>query len=269
MRKQMATTRTTRPKPAAKAAPSPATAAAKPARKAAKATVRKPKVEAAAPVEAEPVTPVVAIEAAADAAPQAALAVAEPIETAAAEAPSLVEAAAEPVAVAAETAAATVRKSVTKTAKAGKAATAKAVKAGTEKITKTFEQAFSTSKEKYETAMQNLSDISAMGRENMDAVVSASTVFAKGVEAVNAELAAISKRNLEDSIAAVKALAAAKSAKEYFELQSDLMKTSWDHMVADTTKIGEMVGEYSKDAMAPIQSRITAAMEKFSKPLAV
>jgi hypothetical protein len=28
-----------------------------------------------------------------------------------------------------------------------------------------------------------------------------------------------------------------------------------------------MLGEYSKDAMAPIQSRLTAAMEKLSKPL--
>jgi phasin family protein len=101
----------------------------------------------------------------------------------------------------------------------------------------------------------------------MDAVVTAGTVFAKGVEAVNAEIAAISKRNLEDTVAAVKALAAARTPKEYFELQSDLMKSSWDHMVSDTTKIGEMLGEYSKDAMAPIQSRITAAMEKLSKPV--
>ena len=274
----MATTSTTKPKPAAKAAPAatpPAKAAASKAPKARKVTPRKTPAKAVKPVAAEPVAPVAAVTAPAETVSPAVEAVAEKIETTAAEAPPLVEAAVEPVAKAASTvkdtavkAVKSAEKSALSAAKAGKATAEKAVKAGTEKITKTFEQAFATSKEKYETVMQNFSDISAVGRENMDAVVSAGTVFAKGIEAVNAELAAISKRNLEDSIAAVKALAAAKSAKEYFELQSDLMKTSWDHMIADTTKIGEMMGEYSKDAMAPLQSRMTAAMEKLSKPLA-
>jgi len=283
----MATTRTTKPKPAvkAKAVPSTATAAAAPALKASK-----PRVKAVKPVPAEPVTPVAAVPAAMEAAPPAVEATADFIETTAAEAPPLVEAAVdlveavvEPVADVAEktvstvteTAAKAVRaaetglKSVEKAAITGKKSAEKAVKAGTEKITRTFEHALSTSKEKYETVMQSFSDISAVGRENMDAVVSAGTVFAKGIEAVNAEIAAISKRNLEDSVAAMKALVAARSPKEYFELHSDLMKTSWNHMVADTTKIGEMLGEYSKDAMAPIQSRVTAAMEKLSKPVAL
>ncbi|MBI1182592.1 MAG: hypothetical protein GC201_18790 [Alphaproteobacteria bacterium] len=160
-----------------------------------------------------------------------------------------------------------VEKTVEEAAKASQKAVSGAVKAGAETLTKNVEQAFATSKERYETVMQSFSDISAAGRENMDAFVSAGTVWAKGIEAVNAEIATISKRNLDDSIAAMKALAAAKTAKEYFELQSDLAKTSWDHIVADSTKIGEMLGEYSKDAMAPIQSRLSAAMEKLSKPL--
>jgi phasin family protein len=279
----MATTRTTKPKPAAKAVPPAAKAAAAPAPKAVKAAVRKPAAKVVKP--AEPVVPVETIAAIPEAAVTAVEATVEKIETTAAEAPPLVEAAVETVAEVAEKSTATVRektvkavkavettlkaaeKTVEKAVKAGRKTADKAAKAGTEAITKTFEQAFATSKEKYETVMQSFTDISAVGRENMDAVVSAGTVFAKGIEAVNAEIAAISKRNMEDSVAAIKALAAAKSAKEYFELQSDLMKTSWDHIVADTTKIGEMLGEYSKDAMAPIQSRLTAAMEKLSKPL--
>lgn len=274
----MATTRTTKPKPATAVAPT--AKATRPALRAA----RKPRVKAVAP--AEPVTLVASVTPV-EAAPAAIEATVSPVveatadfaETAATETPALVEAAVdlvedavEPVVEIAEKTTSTVKATAAKAAKvamSGKKTAEKAVKAGTEKITKTLEQALSTSKEKYETVMQNFSDISAVGRENMDAVVSAGTVFAKGIEAMNAELAAISKRNLEDSVAAVKALAAARSPKEYLELQSDLMKTSWDHMIADTTKIGEMMGEYSKDAMAPLQSRLTAAMEKLSKPLAL
>jgi phasin family protein len=160
-----------------------------------------------------------------------------------------------------------VEKAVHRTAKAARKSAGKAAKASAETLEANFAQAFATRKQQYESIMQNFSDLTAAGRENMDAVVTAGTVFAKGIEAVNAEIAAITKRNMEDSIAAAKALSSAKTAKEYFELQTDLMKTSWDHMIADTTKIGEMLGEYSKDAMAPIQSRITAAMERLSKPL--
>ncbi len=271
----MATTPTSKPKSPVRKARTATRGAVAPR------TVRKASAPKA-PI-AEPVPPVAAVAAT----PDAVEAVAAVIETTAAETAPLAEAVAEKVVEvavktpvvarkravkavkAAETAVETVEKAVERTAKAGSRSAATVVKAGADTMKKTFEQAFATSKEKYETVMQNFSDISAIGRENVDAVVSAGTVFAKGIEAVNAELAAISKRNLEDSIAAVKALAAAKSAKEYFELQSDLMKTSWDHMVADTTKLGEMMGEYSKDAMAPIQSRITAAMEKLSKPLAL
>ncbi|MEN3976211.1 phasin family protein [Emcibacter sp. SYSU 3D8] len=262
----MATTRTTRSKPATKTATavSPtAKAAAKPASRAAK-----PRAKTVKPAPAEPVAPVAATPAAATASPPTVEPVADRVEATATEAPPTADAAAE-LSQSAELAASAVKDTAVKAVKVGKSAAEKAVKAGSGKITKTIGQAVATSKEKYGTAMQNISDISAIGRENMDAVVSAGTVFAKGIEAVNAEIAAISKRNVEDSVAAVKALAAAKSPKEYFELQTDMMKTSWDHMVADTTKIGEMLGEYSKDAMAPIQSRLSAAMEKLSKPLAL
>ena len=115
-----------------------------------------------------------------------------------------------------------------------------AMKAGADAMKENFEKAFGATRERMDTAMKGLNDMSSYNRDNVDAMVAASTVFAKGMEAVSAEVMAISKRNMEDTVAAMKALSGVKSAKEYFELQSDFAKTAWDNMVADGTKIGEM-----------------------------
>lgn len=141
------------------------------------------------------------------------------------------------------------------------------VKAGAENATKSFEKAMNVTQEKVDAAMKSFSDFSDLTRDNIDAFVSAGTVAAKGVEAVNVEIMAMSKRSMEDAAAAAKALSSAKTAKDFFELQSDLMRSSWDAMVTETTKIGEIMTQYSKDASAPISDRVTVAVEKMSKPL--
>ena len=148
----------------------------------------------------------------------------------------------------------------------GKETLEKIMSSTTETLTQNFEKVFGATRERLESAMNGFGDVSSYGRENVDAVVASSTVVAKGVEAVSAEIAAISKRNLEDGVAAVKALTAVKSAKEYFEIQQDLMRSAWDKAVSDGTKINELFTAYSKDAVAPINGRITAAMENFGKP---
>ena len=153
-----------------------------------------------------------------------------------------------------------------KTAASIEKSTEEAVKAGTEAFTENFEKVFGASQERFDTAMKSFSDLSSYNQENMDALAAAGTTFAKGMEAVSAEMMAISKRNMEDSVAAMKALTGVKSAKEYFEVQSDLVKTAWDNMVIDSGKISEMTREYSKEAFTPLNSRMSEAMERMSKP---
>lgn len=141
------------------------------------------------------------------------------------------------------------------------------IKAGAENANKSFEKAMSETQEKVETAMKSFSDFSDLARENVDAFVNAGTAAAKGAEALNAEIMAMSKRSMDEAAAATKSLSTAKTAKDFFELQSDLMRSSWDTMVSETTKMGEMLTQYSKDVSAPINDRVTDTVEQMSKPL--
>jgi len=158
-------------------------------------------------------------------------------------------------------------KSTTSAKKATENKVETVVKATAENATKSFEKAMNVTQDKVDAAMKSFSDISDHTRDNVDAFVSAGTVAAKGVEALNTEVMAISKRSMEDAASAAKALTSAKTANEFFQLQSDLMRSTWDAMVSDTSKIGEIFTQYSKEASAPINDRVTATVEQISKPL--
>ena len=132
-------------------------------------------------------------------------------------------------------------------------------------MTEGFEKAFTDARSRMENLMGNFGDISSVGRENADAFVESGNILAKGMEALNAEIQSIAQRNFDGGMEAMKALSGVRSAKEYFEIQSDLAKSAWDNAVADTTKINEIVREYSKEAITPIQDRMTVAMDELRK----
>ena len=60
----------------------------------------------------------------------------------------------------------------------------------------------------------------------------------------------------------------AKTLQEFIDLQSGYAKTAFDGYVAQSTKLGEMTSKLAKDAFAPINVQVQAAVEKFGKPLA-
>ena len=111
-------------------------------------------------------------------------------------------------------------------------------------------------------------DFAAFGKANLEAFVQANTLFAKGFEALSKEVVSLTQSSLESSAAATKALFAAKTLKDVVELQADFAKTSFEKLVANSTKLGEMTVKLATDSTAPIGARVTAASEKALKPVA-
>ena len=134
-------------------------------------------------------------------------------------------------------------KAATKQVEEFTAETKKAMEEGVEKMSKGFE------------------DASQFGQENVEAMVASSKVIAKAAEEMNAEVIAFSKKNYEDSMAAMKEMGAVKSVSEFFEMQTTLAKTSFEGFVAEATKLNEMYAAAAKDAFAPINARFTAAAD--------
>jgi len=108
-------------------------------------------------------------------------------------------------------------------------------------------------------------DFAAFGKANLEAFVQANKLFTSGIETLSKEVVSLAQSSLESSTAATKAMFAAKTIKDVVELQTDFAKTSFEKLVANSTKIGEMTVKLATDSAAPIGARVTAASEKALK----
>jgi len=141
---------------------------------------------------------------------------------------------------------------------------AKAKKAG-ETIngaTETFEAAFKngaeTLKANFEKAAKSYDQFLGFQKDTVEAYVKAANVAGKGAEALHNEIYAFSKQSIEDSVAHGKAVMAAKSAHEAFELNTGFAKAAFESYVGELTKLGELFVATSKETFEPIQGRVQA-----------
>ncbi|QPH52885.1 phasin family protein [Pontivivens ytuae] len=110
-----------------------------------------------------------------------------------------------------------------------------------EKMTKGFEEA------------------SSFGQENLDAMVKSGEIAAKAAEGFGNEVSSFTKRSFEESVAAAKDMASAKTMTELFEKQSAFAQSMFDGWMKQTTKMNEMMMAAAKDVSAPMGERMTAA----------
>ena len=112
-----------------------------------------------------------------------------------------------------------------------------------------------------ERMSKGFEEVTQFGQENVEAMVASGKVMAKAAEEMNAEVIAFSKKSYEDSMAAAKEIASARSVSEFFEKQTAFAKTSFETFVAEATKLNEMYSQAAKEAFAPLNARFTAAAE--------
>jgi hypothetical protein len=112
-----------------------------------------------------------------------------------------------------------------------------------------------------ENATKSYGRIVGFGKENVEAAMKAATTYTKAVEQMNTEALDFSKRQVEDGIAAWKAVIGSKTVQEAWEVQSDYTKTAMDAYVAQFTKFNEMFLSTAKTAAEPVNARIHAFAE--------
>lgn len=158
--------------------------------------------------------------------------------------------------------------SVENLVKAGKEQFEAAVKASTQATQKGFEQAVASMKKQLDDMIKLYDEVTAYSRENVDAALAASSAATKAIEEINSEVAELSKKAYEANLAAYKAVASAKTPKELFDLQSEFLKSRYEEALAGANKINALVTAASSNAFAPVNARVAATMEKFSKAFA-
>lgn len=97
---------------------------------------------------------------------------------------------------------------------------------------------------------------------NLEAFVESGKIAAKGFEAFGQEAAEYNRKAFENATATMKSLSSVKSPTEFFKLQSDFFRTSFDSAVAEASKGTEALIKLAGDAAAPISNRVALAAEK-------
>ncbi len=137
---------------------------------------------------------------------------------------------------------------------------------------KNYDRFLGASKEQVEkasaTAFKSYEDFSKFSKENLDAAVAATAIFAKGFETVGKAWMTFGQDAMEASAQATKALLAARTLREAVDVQTDWAKTSFDKVVAESTKLSEISVKVANEAVEPINARVNAAIEKLMKPVA-
>ena len=102
-------------------------------------------------------------------------------------------------------------------------------------------------------------------KANIEAVVESSKIATAGARNLGTEIVATTKSSVEHAQNAIKSLTEVKSPTEFFQLQSDLMRASFDRMVADGSKLTEQMVKLTGEAVQPLSNRASVNAEKFSE----
>ncbi len=134
------------------------------------------------------------------------------------------------------------------------------------------EQTLATAKEQFEKFAQRFfggyGDFASVGRDNVEALVKSSTIWAKGSEEIGKSVAALTQAQVEASLATTKALLGVTNFKQALDIQNEAAKTSFDKLMAEGNKITELSIKVANEAIEPIQARVNVAVEKLIKPAA-
>jgi phasin family protein len=110
----------------------------------------------------------------------------------------------------------------------------------------------------FEKAVVGYDHVVGYSKDTAEALIKSATVAGKGAETINNEIYAYAKQSLDESLAAGKAILAAKSVHEAIEIQTGFAKTAFENYVAELTKFNKLFTATAKDSYAPLEGRAQA-----------
>ncbi|SEI65156.1 hypothetical protein SAMN05518849_101425 [Sphingobium sp. AP50] len=113
--------------------------------------------------------------------------------------------------------------------------------------------------EKSTKAIEELSDLA---KGNVEALVESGKIAAKGMETMGQEAVDYSKKNFEKATASFKSLSTVKTPTEFFQLQSQLLSSSFDEFTKEAAKSSEAFMKLAGDVAQPLTARVTLVTDK-------
>ena len=119
-------------------------------------------------------------------------------------------------------------------------------------------------KDGFEKAVKTYEQFLGFGKDNTEAVLKSANAAGKGIEIMNGELFAYTRKFFDGSVSATKAVLAARTLEEALQLQTEYGKALFQSQVEEAAKIGELALSIARETAEPFQARVAAAAEFLS-----
>jgi phasin family protein len=106
--------------------------------------------------------------------------------------------------------------------------------------------------------INNVDQITAFGKDNVEALVKSSTLAVKGLEELAKVYSTLANQSIEQTSNAVKALSTAKNPTEFQSIYTNLAKANFEQFVAESRKIQELANAIVTNSFAPLNARVQA-----------
>ena len=114
-------------------------------------------------------------------------------------------------------------------------------------------------------AKKMTADAAEFNKANLEAILEAGKIAAKGAQDMGKTNVEFAKSNFEEVQAAVKEITAVKSPTDFVKLQGTFARKSFDVAVAQGSKNTEAMVKLMSDMFQPISNRIAVTTELFKK----
>ncbi len=114
---------------------------------------------------------------------------------------------------------------------------------------------------------KSLYEAISVSRDNVEAMVECGNLTASLAKDISSELVEYANKAFSDNVEISKNIFACRTINDMVDLQTKIMKSSFDSFFNQSSKITGMLFEYSTEALEPINERVSQATEQLSKTL--
>lgn len=128
-----------------------------------------------------------------------------------------------------------------------------------------FADAGERSQDLVRKSQETAGEMTELAKANIEALTEAGRIAATGVRSIGQDALASGREGFEKASASLKTLADAKSPTEFFQIQSDLAKSSFDRVVAEGSKFTEQLVKLAGEAVQPLSNRAAINAERIKE----
>ena len=136
---------------------------------------------------------------------------------------------------------------------------------GADKFQGLFADAGERSQEIIARSQKAAEELAEIAKANAEALAEAGRIATAGARTIGQDALASGRESIERASAAVKSLADAKSPTEFFQLQSELARASFDRVVAEGSKFTEQLVKLAGEAVQPLSTRASLNAERINE----